>query len=133
MRWHAVVAGMALVTLAFAAATRVSDSREGLIAEIITLLGGLAGVSLLIYGLAARRRPSSVLATSSPAPSRLTPRPRSRNDLLLGAGGIGLGIVLLGGLAISAGVGWALFGFVLLLPMISGSVYLCVRFLRASP
>src|SRR5438046_4888515 len=74
---------MALVALAFAAATRVSDSREGLIAEIITLLGGLAGVSLLIYGLAARRRPSSVLATSSPAPSRLTPRPRSRNDLLL--------------------------------------------------
>ena len=133
MRWHAVVAGMALVTLAFAAATRVSDSREGLIAEIITLLGGLAGVSLLIYGLAARRRPSSVLATSSPAPSRLTPPPRSRNDLLLGAGGIGLGIVLLGGLAISAGVGWALFGLVLLLPMISGSVYLCVRFLRASP
>jgi len=133
VRWHAVVAGMALVTLAFAAATRVSDSREGLIAEIITLLGGLAGVSLLIYGLAARRRPSSVLATSSRAPSRLTPRPRSRNDLLLGAGGIGLGIVLLGGLAISAGVGWALFGLVLLLPMISGSVYLCVRFLRASP
>src|SRR5947208_16840370 len=118
---------MVLVALAFAAATRVSDSREGLIAEIITLLGGLAGVSLLIYGLAARRRPSSVLATSSPAPSRLTPRPSSRNDLLLGAGRIGLGIVLLGGLAISAGAEWAPCGLVLLRPLISRIAYVCER------
>jgi len=133
VRWPAVVAGLALAALAFVAATRVSDTREGLIAEIITLLGGLAGISLLIYGLAARRRPHPALAASTPAPARASPRPRSRNDLLLGAGGIGLGIVLLGGLAISAGFWWAIFGLVLLLPMISGSVYLCVRFLRANP
>jgi len=28
---------------------------------------------------------------------------------------------------------WAGFGLALLLPMIAGSVYLCVRFLRANP
>lgn len=118
------------MALAFAAATRVSDTREGLIAEVITLLGGLAGVALLIYGLTARNRPPT-----PPTPERTAAasRPRSTNDLLLGSGGIALGLILLVGLALSAGLAWAALGLVLLLPMIAGSVYLCVRFLRASP
>jgi hypothetical protein len=135
VRWPALLAGFVLVAVAFAAATRVSDTREGLFAEIVTLLGGLAGVSLLIYGLAARSRSrtrTGTAVTSSSAPPRV-PRPRSRNDILLGAGGIALAIVLLGGLALSAGLWWGLLGLVLLLPMIAGSVYLCLRYLRASP
>ena len=133
MRWLGLVAGAALVALAFAAATRVADTREGLIAEIVTLLGGMAGVLLLIYGLAARRRPNSATSIAAPAPEEQPPRARSRSDLLFGAGGIGLAIVLLSGLSASGGVWWAMIGAVLLLPMIAGSVYLFVRFLRASP
>ena len=49
MRWLSVIAGVALLALAIAAVTRVADTREGLVAEIVTLLGALAGVSLLIY------------------------------------------------------------------------------------
>ncbi len=122
---------MALVALAFAAATRVADTREGLVAEIITLLGGMAGVVLLIYGLAARRR---AVPASSPSPQAAAPRPapsRSRRDLLLGAGGIVLAVILLSGLGASGGFWWAAIGAVLLLPMVAGSVYLCLRFLRA--
>jgi hypothetical protein len=40
-------------------------------------------------------------------------------------------VVLIGGLAISAGWQWAALGSVMLLPMIAGSAFLCVRFLRA--
>ncbi len=132
MRWLSLLAGFVLIALAFAAASRVADTREGLVAEIITLLGGAAGVLLLIYGLAARKR-------TGPAPEsrsqgvRGTSAPRSRKDLLLGAAGLVLAAVLLSGLAVSGGFGWALLGAVLLLPMIAGSVYLCLRFLRASP
>ena len=133
MRWASLGAGAALVALAFAAATRVSDTREGLIAEVITLLGGLAGVSLLIYGLAARRRAGDQPATASPHRAGFTSRARSTRDILLGAGGIALALILLGGLALSGGGLWLGLGFALLLPMIAGSVYLCVRFLRASP
>src|SRR2546422_772800 len=96
MRWAALVLGVALVVIAFAAATRVSDTREGLLAEVVTLLGGLAGVSLLLYGLAARRRARAGTAVASRAPMPRTPRPRSRNDFLLGAGAIHQG-QLLGG------------------------------------
>jgi hypothetical protein len=130
VRWLSLVAGIALVALAFAAATRVSDTREGLIAEVITLLGGLAGVTMLIYGLTVRKRP-----TMSAASQRTVahPRPRSTNDLVLGGGGIALGLILLSGLALSGGLAWAALGLALLLPMIAGSVYLCVRFLRANP
>jgi len=132
VRWLAVVAGVALIALAVAAATRVSDTREGLIAEVITLLGALAGISLLIYGFAARRRPGSAprSATILVAPQT---RARSSRDLKLGSGGIALSVVLVVGLAISGGFLWAALGLALLLPMISGSVYLCVRYLRASP
>jgi len=129
------VVGVVLIGVAVAAFTRVSDTRAGLLAEVVTLLGGLAGVSLLLYGLAARRRSRTrddTTVTSSSVPPRV-PRPRSRNDILLGASGIALAIVLVGGLALSAGFWWGLFGLVLLLPMIAGSVYLCLRYLRASP
>jgi hypothetical protein len=154
VRWASLGAGAALVALAFAAATRVSDTREGLIAEVITLLGGLVGVSLLIYGLTVGRAFHAPTRTASrsdlpgerggeagpPSPPSgqgkrggEPSRARSTGDILLGAGGIGLALILLGGLALSGGGLWLGLGFALLLPMIAGSVYLCVRFLRASP
>ena len=46
---------------------------------------------------------------------------------------IRLAVLLVAGLAISGGLLLAGFGLALLLPMIAGSVYLCVRFLRANP
>src|SRR6266576_2169185 len=129
MRWPAVVVGFALIALAVAAVTRVSDTREGLIAEVVTLLAAVVGISLSIYGLAARRRPGS------PSPPRAIqqPHPRSTKDLRLGVAGIAVSLLLVIGLAVSGGFLWAALGLGLLLPMISGSVYLCVRYLRASP
>ena len=129
MRWPAVFGGVALIAIAVAAVTRVSDTRDGLIAEIITLLAAVAGISLSIYGLAARRRPG---APSTPRPGP-PPQARSSKDLKLGGAGIALSLVLLVGLVISGGFLWAALGLALLLPMISGSVYLCLRYLRASP
>ena len=43
----------------------------------------------------------------------------------------GLQTVLVGGLAVTSGWQWAALGLVMLLPMIAGSAFLCVRFLRA--
>lgn len=132
MRWPAIVAGAVLVVIAFAAATRVEDTRPGLIAEIVLMFSALSGVCLLVYGLAARRGlpaappPRSLIASTGP-------RPRSRNDVLLGAGGIGVAVVLLTGLVFSGDALLAALGLVLLLPMIAGSVYLCLRFLRSTP
>lgn len=125
-----LVAGAALVVVAFASATRVADTREGLIAEVVTLLSSLAAVGLLIYGLTARRGQP---AASPPQRPPASLRPRTRRDLLFGAGGVVLAVVLVVGLALSGGPLWAGLGLVLLLPMISGSVYLFVRFLRANP
>ncbi|SRR5712692_261798 len=133
MRWLALVAGAALVALALAAVTRVSDTREGLIAEVITLLGGLAGIGLLVYGLAARNASATRRPSALPPAVQASPRPRATRDLVFGAGGIVLALILLGGLALSGGALWAGFGLALLLPMIAGSAYLCVRFLRSSP
>ncbi len=133
MRWLALVAGAALVALALAAVTRVSDTREGLIAEVITLLGGLAGIGLLVYGLAARNASATHQPSAFPPAVQAAPRPRAARDLALGVGGILLAVILLAGLALSGGVLWAGFGLALLLPMVSGSVYLCLRFLRSSP
>ena len=133
MRWATVAVGAVLVLLSFAATTRVADTREGMIAEVITLLGFGVGTGLLIYGLAARRRPVQTDGARTAPPAAAAPRPRTRKDLLLGAGGILLALILLTGLAVSGGPLWAGFGFALLLPMLAGSVYLCVRFLRASP
>ena len=133
MRWISLAAGAALVLLSFGAITRVTDTREGMVAEVVTLLGFLAGVGLLIYGLTARRNTAATTPTAAPRPAKEPARPRTRRDLLLGAGGLVLALILVTGLAISGGPLWAGFGLALLLPMISGSVYLCVRFLRASP
>jgi hypothetical protein len=130
MRRFALGTGAALVIVAFAAATRVADTREGLIAEVVTLLAGVAGVGALIYGLAARQATTTnQRAARAPRPVR----PRTRGDLLIGAGGVTLSAILVVGLAITGGPLSAAFGLVLLLPMIAGCVYLCVRFLRASP
>src|SRR5436190_16893358 len=100
MRWLSLIAGVALLALAIAAVTRVADTREGLVAEIVTLLGALAGVSLLIYGLTARPRPQVASAATRPGATFVTPRGRSSRDLLLGGAGLGLALILLGGLAI---------------------------------
>jgi hypothetical protein len=131
LRWLALVAGIALVALAFGAGSRVADTREGLIAEVITLFSGLAGVALLVYGFVARpgapAAPPRLATGSAPAEHA-----RSVRDLLAGVGGIVLALALLTGLAMSGGAMWAGFGLVLLLPMLAGSVYLCVRYLRAS-
>jgi len=148
LRRLSLAGGFALIVLAFAAASRVTDSREGLVAEIVTLLGGLAGIGLLTYAFAARARnanrpspqPSPLTGRgglpSSPQPSPLGGRgrkPRSTRDLVLGAAGVLLAVLLVTALAISGGILWAGFGLALLLPMIAGSVYLCVRFLRTNP
>jgi hypothetical protein len=131
MRWLALVAGVALIVLAIAAVTRVADTREGLVAEVVTMLGALAGVSLLMYGLAGRPRQQPTTRT---APSSIaTAHTRSSRDLVLGAAGIGLALILLVGLAVSGGFLWAAFGLALLAPMVAGCVYLCLRYLRASP
>lgn len=132
MRWTALVAGFALIVLAFAAASRVSDTREGLIAEVITLLAGVAGLTLVTYAYAARKglTPEKARPAAGPSPLHRSGSPR---DLALGAGGVGLSIVLLAGLGISGGLLWAGLGFLLLLPMLGGSIYLCWRSLRANP
>src|SRR3977135_460669 len=117
MRWVSLVAGVAFVVLAFAAATRVTDTRDGVIAEVVTLFSGLAGVSLVLYGLFAGMRPAArqAVAPKPPAPAR----PRSGKDLAIGAGGLVLAAILLSGLFVSAGWQWAALGFVILLPMIA--------------
>jgi hypothetical protein len=134
LRWIALVGGIALVGLAFAAATRVADTREGLVAEAVTLLAGLAGVSLLIYGLAARPRPAGPQTPANAArATRAQPGRRTGRDLLLGAGGVVLALVLMTGLGVSGGALWAGFGLALLLPMLAGSIYLCIRYFRSEP
>jgi uncharacterized membrane protein HdeD (DUF308 family) len=131
MRWLSLLAGVALIAVAFVAATRVENSRQGLIAEVILYLGGAAGLVLLFYGLFARsRRSTSVQSPPLEARAR-EPKVPSANDLVLGTAGIVLAVVLLSGLAISAAWTWVAFGLVLLLPMVAGSFYLTLRFLRA--
>jgi hypothetical protein len=132
VRRLSLIAGIALVALAFAAATRVADTREGLIAEVITLFAGLAGVSLVLYGLFAGSRPAATLAPDPPIQRATAPaRAPSARDFALGASGLALAVLLIGGLGISAGWQWAALGTVVLLPMIAGSAFLCSRFLRA--
>lgn len=130
MRIAALIVGSALVVIAFAAATHVADTREGLIAEIVTLLSAVGGIGLLVYGLAARRRETAVAQVT---PHGNQPRPRTRSDLVYGAAGVIVAAVLLAGLAVSGGPMLAAFGAALLLPMVAGCVYLCLRYLRASP
>jgi hypothetical protein len=131
MRWAALGAGAILIVAAFLAGSRVADTREGLIYEVVTLLAGLAGVSLLLYGLVAPmsqagRTEQHVPPAAAPANERV----HNAGELLVGAAGLVISAILLGGIAATAGVLWALLGAVLLLPMIAGCVYLCVSFAR---
>jgi hypothetical protein len=130
VRWPALGAGVVLVVVAFAAATRVADTREGLIYEVVTLLAGLAGVSLLLYGLVATFSHSRPMVPAPPVATPLTEKVHNAGELLVGASGLVLAAILLGGIAATAGGWWALLGSVLLLPMIAGCVYLCVTFAR---
>lgn len=127
MRRLALVGGIVLIALAFAAATRVANSREGLIAEVTTLLAGLAGMTLVFFGLFSGRRQ----APGAPAPRPAPARPPTARDFVLGAAGLVLAVLLISGWGISAGWQWAALSVVVLLPMIVGSVILCIRFLRA--
>ena len=129
-RWIASLVGLTLIAIAFIAAAQVADTREGLIAEVVTLFAGLAGVLALLYGLVPKRP----AAASMPDQRASTPKPhapRSANDLLMGSTGLVLAAVLLTGLVISGGWGWAFIGGLLLLPMIAGCVYLCAAFASA--
>ena len=130
MRWLALVIGAALIAVAFVAGGRVADSREGLVAEVIALLTALVGVGLVLYWWVsgARPRPGSASTARDKAPAVQI---RSATELLVGAVGLLIAAALVAGVALSAGALWALMGFVLLLPMILGSAYLCVRFFRA--
>ena len=127
----ALAAGAALLLVAFLAGSRVADTREGLVFEVITLLAGLAGVVLFLYGwMAAMARAHSIPArTSVEAPPAAVVR--SANELLIGGGGLGIATILVIGIGLSAGPLWAVLGLVLLLPMVAGSAYLCLRFLSA--
>ena len=130
MRRLALGAGVILIATAFLAATRVADTREGLVYEVVTLLAGLAGVGLLLYGLVA------TLSASRPVPQApVVARPagetvHNAGELLVGLSGLVVAAILLAGIAATAGVVWALLGSILLLPMIAGCAYLCFAFAR---
>ena len=126
-----VISGLLCVAVAFVAAAQVADTREGLIAEIVTLLAGLAGVGLLLYGLVPKRRDAPA-PRGAPRKRPAQPSRRTANDLLAGGVGIVVAIFLLGGLLYSAGWLWAAMGAVLLVPMIAGSAYLLIAFARAA-
>ena len=128
MRWLALVLGAVLIAVAFVAAGHVADTQEGLVSEVITLLAGLLGVSLVLYAWVsgAKVRPPTSAPTVRP-----TPQIRSATELLAGAVGLVIAVALVAGVALSAGGLWVIMASVLLLPMILGSAYLCVRFLRA--
>ena len=126
------MAGIVLVGVAFLAAGRVADTREGLVFEVITLLAGMAGVCLVLYGLFATTGAYGGAASPRSPVTMATPRKVvSANDLLLGASGLLIAMILIIGIAISTGPVWALLGLVLLLPMVTGCGYLCFRFIRA--
>jgi hypothetical protein len=130
-RWVALAAGICITALAFVSVTHVENTREGLIAEVITEFSALIGISLTLYGLlAGTRRPAGQSKTTE----RTAPNPppaRSVRDLITGGGGLLVAFVLLTGIALSSGIQWAALGGVVLLPMIAGSIYLCVRFTTA--
>lgn len=130
MRWLALATGAALIAVAFVAGGRVADTREGQLAEVVTLLAGLGGVGLTLYAWVwgARPRPGDALPSGAKAPGVQI---RSVSDLLVGTVGLLIAAALIAGVTLSAGGLWALMGFVLLLPMILGSAYLCARFIRA--
>jgi hypothetical protein len=108
----------------------VADTRQGLIAEVITLFAGLGGVGLLLYGLVPHRQ-GSPSQPKPPGKIVAGPRIRSATDLVIGSAGLVVAAALLAGLEVSAGWQWALMGAALLTPMVIGCGYLCVAFIRA--
>ena len=130
MRWAALGLGVILIAGAFLAGARVADTREGLVYEVITLMAGLAGLSLVLYGLVATLgRPQA----RHSEPQRIIPvaeKVHNAGELLLGVFGLLVAAILVVGIGVSAGVLWALVGSILLLPMIAGSAYLCLSFAR---
>ena len=131
MRWLALATGAMLVAVAFLAGSRVADTREGLVYEVIALLAGLAGVILILYGWVAGTARAQTGLPRLPVTSPPGAQVRSANDLLIGGGGLVITAILVIGIAISAGMLWAVLGLVLLLPMAIGCAYLCLRFLTA--
>jgi hypothetical protein len=131
VRWLALATGAALVLVAFVAGGRVANTREGLVFEAVALLAGLAGVSLVLYGWVAAAVRAGPGTPRSPLALQPRVQIRSANELLIGGGGLVVAAVMVTGIGFTAGVLWALMGFLLLLPMIIGCAYLCLRFLRA--
>jgi hypothetical protein len=87
----------------------------------------------LLYGLVA------TLGRSAPPPPSLPSPPtgvhaegqvHNSAELVVGGSGLLVAAILLAGIAATAGVLWLVLGSILLLPMIAGCVYLCVRFAR---
>ncbi len=130
MRWQFVIAGAISVGVAFFAATHVADTREGLLYEVVTLFAALIGVILILLGLFSSTLRSSGSGRPRAVSGSSEPEVHFASELLVGAGGLVVAALLLTGLAISAGPVWGLLGLALLLPMIAGSAYLCVRFIR---
>jgi len=131
-RWLSLGAGAVLIVIAFATGLRVADTREGLIYEIVTLFAGLAGVSLLLYGLVAhsfrgRVRPRGPAKQPHGVAAK---RVHSLNELLFGGIGLLVATLLVVGLAASGGALWAVLGFAILLPMVAGCGFLCYGFIR---
>lgn len=130
MRRAALVAGVVFIGAAFAAATRVANTREGLIFEVVTLFAGLAGVILLIYGLVTTLGHRALGSSGPPVSARPENRTHNAAELLVGGSGLAVAAILLGGIAATAGVLWTLLGAIMLLPMIVGCAYLCFAFAR---
>jgi hypothetical protein len=129
VRWLALVLGAVLITIAFVAAGRVADTREGLLSEVVALLAGLVGVLLVLYAWVSGARPRP---GTTPTPgATATVKIRSATELLAGVVGLVIALALIVGVGLSAGGLWVVMAVVLLLPMILGSAYLCMRFLRA--
>lgn len=131
MRWLALGTGAVLVVVAFLAGSRVADTREGLVFEVIALLAGLAGVILVMYGWVAATARAHAGPPLARAALPAAPQVRSANELVIGGGGLVIVAVLVTGIALSASVLWAVLGLVLLMPMAIGCAFLCLRFLRA--
>jgi hypothetical protein len=130
MRWPALGAGVILIAAAFFAAARVADTREGLIYEVVTLLGGLTGVGLLLFGLVATLNDSRSTPQVPPEVGPAVERVHNAGELLVGVAGIVVGVLLVGGVGVTAGTWWALLGSIMLLPMVAGCAYLCFVFVR---
>jgi hypothetical protein len=130
VRWLVLATGAGLIGVAFVAGSRVADTREGSLSEAVALLAGLAGVSLVLYGWVSGARPRAGTALP-PGTGAPVAQVRSATELLVGGAGLLVAAGLVAGIAVNAGALWAVMGFALLLPMVLGCLYLCVRFLRA--